>query len=191
MLDVDALVKELSSLSSEAVAQIHDSLHDLKHPAVARACMEVLWTRHAVIICQWPTREAVFGDPNGGTRSGTHDLIKFCRSGSHPRDSYHYPVKMLDWSYKDDRGDRRFDDIRCSCGLELGTIYKTWQARPNALVWPTVFRDGIPHFQICRFARCADDPAHAPKSTGMTCLCGGYLGIHHPDDDTDKFLPAY
>ncbi len=220
MLDANAMRLELDHLSSEAVAQIYDALHDLKDAVIHRVAMDLLWDRHATVGGEWPTREQDIGDPNGEPETsslGTHTLVAFCsadpllgaRAGR--PDNPHRVAGHLAWAYDADLGERDgavrlrwFEEWQCTCGRRSDHPQRaqrldlSWrQARPSARVWPVVMRDvpgagkPIPHFQVCRFARHAEDPLHAPNPTGMQCLCGAYLGFHSGGTPTDKFLPMY
>jgi hypothetical protein len=202
---------ELEHLSSEAVAQIYDALHDLKDAVLHEICLDLLWDRHATTGGDWPTREENIGDPNGQPETaslGTHVLVAFCAVGP-ANDPRHRVARHLAWSYEAERT-REFWGWQCTCGRRTDRENHTsrltlrWrQARPTARVWPIVMRDipgaghgghqskQIPHFQVCKYALHAEDPLHAPNTIGMQCLCGGYLGHHNLEGNSDKLLPLY
>lgn len=201
---MDAMHLELSALSSEALAQIHDALHDLKDAVIHEVTLDLLWERHATTGVDWPMREATIGNPNDIDRiTGlpTHMLRGSCAHGTGVEDKGHQVARRLCWSYEASRGPRTFSGWQCTCGRRSDrrsrndSLRIVWrQARANAGVWPCVTisvagRD-IPHFQVCKYAAHAEDPGHAPNEIGMQCLCGGYLGRHN-SDGSDKFLPLY
>lgn len=201
MLTETAMRLELERLSSEAVAQIYDALHDMRDGPLRKVAMELLWDRHSTSGGDWPTREEEIGNPNGDPvrdSRGTHTLVASC-AGS----ITHKIWRQLSWSYEDARGTRVFREYQCNCGRRTDgrgdtlLIIRWRQARPSWRVWPTVMRyvetagKEHPYLQVCRFARHVEDPMHAPNSTGMQCLCGAYLGIHNLDGNVDKLLPVY
>lgn len=217
---------ELDKLSSEAIAQIYDALHDLKAAIVHTAALDILWDRHATPGGEWEVRDQPIGNPNEewvewekrevervreqakGAIDGwgkplpslepSHRVVAHCSHGKGHRDQLHQVKRSLNWKYQDERGERTRSGVECTCGRrsdlegrERRLEFKQRQLEPTARVWQTVMMGGIPHYQVCKFARCADDPEHAPNTMGDRCLCGGYLGIHNIDDKTDKFMPAY
>jgi hypothetical protein len=205
MLDIDAMRAQLSALSSEAIAQVYDALHDCKDVVIHRAATSILWSRHAAVFAdpggKWEELEVELGNPNIDPNSAAwmrprprHLVVAFCSLAKDQHDPIHRVRRTLNWSYNDDRGVRVFSGIECTCGARSSDrlFLKRRQVYPTARVWPTVMMpDGIPHYQVCKNARCADDPDHAPDTVGFQCWCGAYLGTHGSGEVSDKFLPAY
>jgi hypothetical protein len=199
MLDRAAMRAELEKLSSEAIAQICGALHDLKDGVIRDAAHGILWDRHATPGGEWPVSEQEIGNPNDwDSPRGKHRVVAHCSKGKAPWDPLHQVKRMLNWKYQDERGERSLSGLECTCGRRTDLEgrdhrldLKQRQDEPTARVWPTVMRDSIPHYQVCKYARCADDPDHAPNVMGDRCFCGGYLGMHNTGDKTDKFMPAY
>lgn len=175
----------LESLTSEAVARIHDALHDLKDPGLHKQCMDALWLRHGTAAHEWPVSMEQSSDPDDASRPfSSMSVVRFCARASSPTDPGHRPIRSLLWTYLDIGGrERTFHGLLCSCGADVERWHRYWQAEPSARVWPTVIRDGVPCYQVCTWSRGADDPAHAPRSAG-NCLCSATLGC-----DLDVFLP--
>lgn len=209
------MYRELDRLTSEAVAQIYDALHDLKDVHVHAAALEVLWRRHARPGGEWPVRTDTIGDPTRDDFAAdfeerpTHELIACCAGSQGPRDPRHQVAMHMEWSYLEYRGKRVFAGMQCTCGRRNlhhdgpGALQLRWlQATPSAEVWPIVMvncpdtraPDGIrrvPHRQVCRQAAHALDPWHAPNSVGTACLCGARLGRLDASDQPGKLLAVY
>ncbi len=192
MTTYDAVLGELVTLSSEALARVYDALHDLKDGGLHCAIMDLLWERHGES-STWPCLWQDIGSATPGP-ARHHLVVRHCHRGTSDKDPDHQVRRHLAWSYQDDRGTRAFDEYECTCGgrtdrtspIGQAIFLRPRQAQASALVWPTVMRDGVPHFWICQFARSADDPEHAPGAYGSSCLCTARLG-----EDVAKVLPCY
>jgi|SRR5262245_13916690 len=194
MLSAPEMRAELEKLPSGAICQIVNALHELKDGIVGPAALDILWDRHATPGGSWPVVECGVGNPNdwGSGPRFDHKVVMYCEQGRVPHDVDHQVKRTL--MYEELGGGRpRFE---CSCGrrtdrdLPSRLTVKRAQAEPTARVWPLVMRDGVPHYQVCQRARCADDPNHAPTEFGVRCLCGATIGELNGQTG-DKFLPAY
>lgn len=136
------LHEELCELSSEVVARIHDGLHEMIDSDLRRACIDLLWTRHALIGGSWEIVERDIGSlqcevtteenrPLGieTWRQGEyefyqatphirlHQIVRFCSHGADERDPGHRIARKLEWAYRDIKGRLRwFREIECTCG---------------------------------------------------------------------------
>ncbi len=177
MLTTDLMRIELDRLSSEAIAQIYDALHDLKDSAIHEAAMACLWQRHGHDVNEWPLNYH------------SSSLIGYCSAGAD-----HVPVRHLFWEYDLGSKMRKFWEWTCSCGRSTSAtaldqkLYIKWrQIRATCRVWPVVVRDGIPHYRVCRYSSTAEDAYHAPTGElACMCVCGTAM---NPVED--KYLPAY
>jgi hypothetical protein len=177
MLNESEMRSELDKLSSEAIAQIRDALHDLLAAPIRRAAMACLWQRHGVAVTEWPLNYH------------TPSQIAYC---SHSVS--HAPVRHLNWSYDVEGSPRIFWEWECSCGRSTSAVddrlrlYLKWrQVRPIARAWPIVAHEGFPHYRVCKNSTTAEDAYHAPTGElAWMCLCGATIG-----GNDDKYLPVY
>jgi hypothetical protein len=209
MLNAEAMRVQLDKISSESIAQVYDALHDCKDETIHSVALDILWSRHATVFAdpgrKWEEIEMELGNPNDALHEDfrepdahrrRHLAVWLCALAKDQHDPLHQVRRSLNWSYNNDRGARAFVGLECTCGLRerpnsiSGLDLKLRQVYPTARVWPMVMRDGIPHYQVCKRAKCADDPYHAPSALGSSCWCGGYLARHNYSGE-DQFLPAY
>ena len=206
--DLDALTE----IPTRLLARVYNALHDLKDGELHEAILNLIWHRHAAIGGDWPRREDEIGDPNAEyqfahVERAKHWLVGYCGDGPSPtgrdgivkHDANHQVARKLHLEVDG----RLFDGTECTCGRRRdresrARLSMKWrQVTPDAHVWPWVTLDvpgagrPIPHIQVCRFSRGAEDPDHAPNALGMQCLCGAYLGRHHPSGNVDRLLPAF
>ncbi len=212
----DDLAEQLALLSSAFLARLYHALDDLVDAPLHAEILNLIWSRHATAGGDWPRRQAEIGDPNArlpepGVRR-LHWLVGYCGAGPSPKgrddddhrgvshDAGHLVVRRLYFVV----GDWTFGGTECTCGRRSDHeithpqhLRVKWrQATPDVRVWPTRMIEVpgagrlIPHFQVCQYAKTADDPDHAPNATGMQCLCGRYLG-DHGNEPTDRLLPAF
>lgn len=199
-MEVESLTVELRALSTDALAQILDSLHDLKSPVCRNAIMAVFWERHAhELPGGWPVHELDILDPTNPDLIrprvlGKHRVIRYCRASQGPQDALHKALLRLVVVTPS----RTIVKVRCSCGREFDEYdLLRCQERGDHRVWPQVsLPDALTgvaakHFQICRHAKHVQDPFHAPGPGGERCLCYSQLGIHHTDGEEDRFLPVF
>jgi hypothetical protein len=196
MINEPEMRAELAKLSSEAIAQILDALHDLTGMCVERPAMSLLWERHGVEANEWPSSMARLPTvADIDDERSHHMLVAYCGA---PGGELHQPVRSLAWKWASGgRKPRVFMGWQCSCGRVTGAetpesnrlVLKWRQVNPTATVWPVVVRDGIWHYRICKHSPTADNAYHAPRDRydawGSYCLCAGSL-----TENGDKYLPV-
>lgn len=197
MMDAEWMAGEFGRLSSEAIGQI---IASLMTGELADVAINVLWDRHAAIGGTWPERDATISWTwsEVGRRDQPPQIVRLvahCNASSGVADPAHQVVRHLQWSYDGPDGPRELSGYECSCGRRktvapgIDRLVLRWhQLRPDVRVWPVVMRPVIGQayeacYQVCKYARHAQDPNHAPV-TGMWCLCGGDLATGH------RFLPV-
>ncbi len=166
----------LALLGTPLLVQIYRALHDLKDGELHEQIANIFWERLGKPADEWP--EDVH---NPG-------IVRYCSRADSHKDPRHRLLRTLSGE---------FNGMECSCGArdlrhrsykDPATLHlKKRQRIGSALVWPTTIVNGIPHFVVCRYAACADDPNHAPDTFLDQCICGGYFEASSPD----KLLPAY
>lgn len=171
---------ELSHLTVEAMLAIREALHELASPHVHAAIRRHLWGRLSRIAVEgWP-----------------HRMVKL--SGREYEVVAYHDVRVMDG------GDHALREVlevpglgteyRCSCGAATDTpgrdrMVMRWRRATSVTVgvWSTAVIDGIPHYQVCAYAKAADDRDHGPvesyEADRVRCLCGY--------SSTPKLLPAY
>lgn len=205
------LYEELCDLSSQAVARIHDGLHDLKDGDLHRVCMDILWARHGSPGGYWDVRDLELGAillsidhaaVECSPRLRVAKMVLQCAQARSITDENHQVRRRLEWSYiASDGRQRTFDHVECTCGdrsdisdRQGGLVLRKVLLKGDASVWPCLtiprINNGHPVFVVCKFADHAQDPRHAPDADGFYCMCGGTLGVHNSEGVTDKYLSA-
>lgn len=189
---------ELVSLSTTTLCQLYLARHELADNGLGAKIESLLWDRRGLHLDAWPSyyyHSELLPKWMDLHYLGRNHVVAFCRHAKDDRDPEHRPTMRLNVP-----AIANMSKYRCSCGW-AGQLYemKRRQRYGTAKVWPTEAHptarrnDGVPVrvMLVCPLAENADDPEHAPDSSGMRCICGHGLDERwFPDDKTLQRLPV-